>query len=600
MPLLIPPETCKILENVDAGLQPLAEFELADQLSVVLNDAGLSSNERRGASAEWAAFFFRALGDENAGPWNTYYGPTLTASNAQGHPVYIPDLAQVDTETVAHWEQRSTAAKHPILRARYADLVWDLKPHAIQQRADVQFARIAIDAYIDAIRARLYKHSVSSVQSLQRALALALITKDSARLQMCKGVMLVSFDAVTESREFGNWTMVVDKTLRNKKLDLTQEETARFVTGLERLLAACTIAGSPQFDPWAAEAAATVLASHYDRTSQKDQVHRVIRAYGTAFEYIAANASATFAMGWLQPIFDEYRSRGMTADADRVLQAYTDKGKHAADDLKSIHAPIEIPEAEFEKFLDAISEGTVPECLARVAVRFIPKAGKIRDLLQEMLSRTPILARIEVTRIVDGHFAAQAGSIETDPDGRLIMQLAQYIDGEDLFLIPALERIRQRHQPDARTILSVLEASPIFDPERRALLEGGIQAYLAGDHVKAIHVFIPQVEHTLRRLLTLLGVPTLRAGRSGLMQVKNLNEILREAAIQTALGEDLQLYLLTLLVDQRGQNIRNMICHGFASPVHFNQRVADRMLHVLLTLSLVRERTSPNAPTSTL
>jgi hypothetical protein len=216
-----------------------------------------------------------------------------------------------------------------------------------------------------------------------------------------------------------------------------------------------------------------------------------------------------------------------------------------------------------------------------------------------MLSRAPILARIEVTRIVDGHFAAQAGSIETDPDGRLIMQLAQYIDGEDLFLVPALERIRERHLPDARTILSVLEASPIFDPERRVLIEDGIQAYIAGDHVKATHVFVPQVEHTLRRLLTLLGVPTLRAGRNGIMQVKNLNEILREAAIQTALGEDLQLYLLTLLVDQRGQNIRNMICHGFASPVHLNQRVADRMLHVLLTLSLVREKPSPNAPAST-
>jgi pSer/pThr/pTyr-binding forkhead associated (FHA) protein len=35
------------------------------------------------------------------------------------------------------------------------------------------------------------------------------------------------------------------------------------------------------------------------------------------------------AMGWLQPVFDEYRKRGMTADADRVLRAYAEKGRKA-------------------------------------------------------------------------------------------------------------------------------------------------------------------------------------------------------------------------------------------------------------------------------
>jgi len=595
MSLLIPTGTWQILESLDGELRPLAEFELADQLSGVLNATGLSSEERNGASAEWAAFFFRPLQDEDSGPWNTYYGPTLTASDAQGRPVYIPDLADVSADTVAHWEERATVAKHPVLRSRYADLVWDLKLRAIQQRADVQFARIAVDAFVDAVRVGLYKHPFRAVEALQRALNLALVTRDAARIKTCKEAMLASLDKVTEAREVGNWTQAVENVLRNKKLDLTPEETTCFVATLERFLTSSTVTGSAQFDPWAAEAAARVLASQYDHAGQKDEVYRVIRAYGTAFEYLAANASATFAMGWLQPVFDEYRSRGMTSDADRVLQAYTEKGKHAAEDLKTIHAPIEIPAAEFERFLDLISQGTLPECLARVAVRFIPKVGKLRDLLQEMLSRTPILARIEVTRIVDGHVAAQAGSIETDPDGRLIMQLAQYLDGEDLFLVPAIHRIREKHLPDAQTILSVLEESPTFDPARHVLLEDGIQAYLAGDHIKAIHVLVPQVEHALRRLLALLGVPTLRAGRNGIMQVKNLNEILREAAIQKALGEDLQLYLLTLLVDQRGQNVRNMICHGFATPAHLNQRMADRILHVLLTLSLVRENPNPSA-----
>jgi Domain of unknown function (DUF4209) len=208
-----------------------------------------------------------------------------------------------------------------------------------------------------------------------------------------------------------------------------------------------------------------------------------------------------------------------------------------------------------------------------------------------MLSQTPILARTGITRIVDGHFAAQAGSIETDPDGRLIMQLAQYIDTEGLFLTATLTRIREKHKMDTSTILAMLFESPVFDSDRTPLLEQGLHAYLQGDYIAAIHVLIPQIEHTLRRLLELSGISKLRSGKNGTMQVKNhLNEILRESALQSALGEAIQLYLLTFLADQCGQNIRNEVCHGLASTLHFNPQVADRVFHVLLVLSLVREK----------
>jgi len=530
--------------------------------------------------------------DGDSSPWNTYFGPTVTAIDAQGRPAYSPDLTQVDAEIISHWEARSTVAKHPVLRARYADLVWDLKAQAVQQRPDVQFAGIAIDAYLDGVRARFYKYPVVAVQALQRAIGLAVSTNDKVRIAASKGSMIARLDEVTEAREVASWTLAIDEALRNKELDLTPEETGALIAGLERLLVMCTATG-PQFDPFAAEACARVLAAHYERDGQRDQIHRVIRSYGMAFEYLAGNASPTFAMGWLQPVIDEYHARGMAADADRVLRAYEEKGRRADDDLKTIQAPIEIPTAEFEQFLDEASAGSLRDCFDRISVRFVPKLRGIRDLLQELLSRTPILSRIPVTRIVDGHFAAQVGSIETDPDGRLILQLAQYMDGESLFLTPALRRIREKLAPDAAAILAILEESPIFDPVRHTLLSEGIEAYLSADHVKAIHVLIPEIEHALRRLLALMNVPILKAGRNGTTQAKNLNEVLREAAIQKVFGEDAQLYLLTLLADQRGQNIRNVVCHGFATPLHFNQQVADRVFHVLLTLARVRQAREP-------
>ena len=473
MPLQIPAETREVLETAEAARQPLIEWELAHQLSSILRTDTLSADERKGACAEWAAFQFDPTYDENANPWNTHFGPSM-AAEANGQPIYIPDLAHVDTETLEYWETRATITTHPIMRARYADLVWDLKAKAIQQKPDVQFARKAVDAYLDAVSASLYKDPVQAAQSVQRALDLAFSINDAQRAQMCKEAIIARLDAVTQPREIGNWVPIIDNVLRSRKADLTPAEAARLVAGLERLLLASTTVDSDQFDPWAGEAVAQCLSAHYERNQQTDDVHRVIRTSGTAFEYLASSASPTLAMDWLQPVHDEYRKRGMTADAERVLRAYTEKGKHAAGDLKKIQVPVDISQGEFEQFLNQISEGTPHQCLNRIAIHFIPRAHEIRALLSNMLKRTPLLARIEVTRIVGDHYGATAGSIETDPDGRFIMQLAQRIDGESLFLTPALLRIRKQHPIDVTTILQFLEESPIFDPERRTLVEEGL------------------------------------------------------------------------------------------------------------------------------
>jgi len=60
MSLQISARTGLILEGIDAAQQPIAEFDVADQLSLGLE--AMSPEERKGAFAEWLAFFFRVDG----------------------------------------------------------------------------------------------------------------------------------------------------------------------------------------------------------------------------------------------------------------------------------------------------------------------------------------------------------------------------------------------------------------------------------------------------------------------------------------------------------------------------------------------------------
>lgn len=592
MTITIPATTRAILDAFDIDRQPTVDYEVASRLSGLHLADGLTEPERKGGWAEASAFDFRLVDEGSL--WGTQYGPKFEATNVDGTPHYRPDIAEIDEEIVAHWERRTEEATHPVLRARYADVVWDLKKRVTNKRANVQFAQRAIDAYLDGIAENLFKQPIHAARAGRRALGLASSINDEERIQRCKDIMLALFDTNLRPGRIGVWVKLYDNLTENKKTELVAEETTQLIQGLERMLTTCTTPGEG-FDPDGAEAAARRLAPHYERQGNKEEAQRAIRSYGSAFEQLAAQADPMMAMAWLQPVHDEYKNRGMTDDALRVQAASTEKGKNVASDLKEIRVPIEFTEEQLQQFVKDLTQGSARDALLRIAREFIPKTDKIKELLQEMRTAAPLMALIGVTRIVGDHFAAQAGNIEDDSEGRLIMQLAQHLDIYNLILNRTLDHLRTRAELTTDTILAVLYESPIFTEERRQLLREGVAACLDGDHTKAVHVIVPQIEQALRQLLTLKGVPTLKPGRNGTMQLKNLNDILREPAIKEALGEDIRLYLLTFLADERGQNIRNTVCHGLAAPAQFTQQLADQTLHALLAISLVSQTTTPSS-----
>jgi len=140
--------------------------------------------------------------------------------------------------------------------------------------------------------------------------------------------------------------------------------------------------------------------------------------------------------------------------------------------------------------------------------------------------------------------------------------------------------------------LNLLYESPVFAETRRELLHEGLLAYQNGDFVKAIHVLVLQIEHTMRHLLSLLGIPTTKPvpGQPGIMDAKSLNDALIDERVRAALTENLWRYLFVLYVDRRGFNLRNNLAHGLIGPEGFNHHIADRVLHSLLALSLMRAK----------
>ena len=138
----------------------------------------------------------------------------------------------------------------------------------------------------------------------------------------------------------------------------------------------------------------------------------------------------------------------------------------------------------------------------------------------------------------------------------------------------------------ADQIVDALSASPVFASAQRSILVSGIEAWLSQDYIKATHVLVPQVEHAVRTLASLSGVPTTTRGYTrGVMQTRGLGEILHDRLFRQLIDENVRRYLLVFLADPRGINLRNRVAHGLLEHDQMERALTDRVVQVLLALS---------------
>lgn len=597
-PIVVPVFLRQVLDEYDAKANDFHEYELSGALDEAVKDRRpLSEDDWRGYLAEGWAFFFDHSQPGETSVWGRHFGPVLSTTRKDGAVVYNPDLRQIDSAMIAHWQRRRDQVRHPVMRARYADLLWDFRKHVTGQRADVNDARMAVESYVKAIERASPDCAIDNIHRLMRALELAVSINDTGSVETVRDAMFVLYDKVADPTQDGSWPWLFDNLYDNKKVPLTDEQRRYVIDSLEYILKRCTDPERKEsFSPWSAESAAQRLAAHYSKEKGPDDVRRVVRAYGEAFVYLARQAMGIVSIGWLQQVHDVYRQYGMHAEADQVLLLYKQKGEEAQGQMACIRVDVPVDKEAVENALDELTSRGAEAALASIAGAFIPSASRAQELLKKLHDGgSSIMAHFGIRVLGDQQILADIGSIVDDLDGRVIHQLSQEMDVSWRFLAVALDRTYQKCSVGTDGILDFVRPSALFDPLREPLLRQGLDAYFVDDHVKAIHVLLPQIEAMLRRLLGYLGQPTSKRMRSpkGVMQEKTLTDILeREPAVALFFKEngleDWRVFLRMFLTDPRGWNLRNRLAHGLMASHEFTRQVSDWVIHAMLMLGLLR------------
>jgi len=192
-----------LLDARDANRSDFEEWDLGFELAKRLRElTELTPLQQKAATAEIGAFKFRLVYQQQLSEWGTRYEPRHV----------LMELSEIDTELLAYWAKRASEVKHPILKARYADLLWDLTNTATGGKRPAHFARLAVDGYVDAATA--WPDSESTVERLIRAFELAKSVNYEIQITVSQAALLAALQAQEPRDEsFQRTFMIVESKL---------------------------------------------------------------------------------------------------------------------------------------------------------------------------------------------------------------------------------------------------------------------------------------------------------------------------------------------------------------------------------------------------
>jgi lysyl-tRNA synthetase class 1 len=595
MPIQPPPEVISVLSTLDSSDQKLDVMDVEQAIRDAVKDrASLATDAARGAWAEQAAFALSTHETPTGGPWGTYFQPLMTSICADGKLVCYPELREADQEVLKFWGQRATSVRHPILAARYADLVWDVTKFVIGGKPDIKFARLAIDSYLAAARLDDGSGWGDTHINLGRALQLAMSVGDAPRITETTKATISYAERAAQEDKVGTYCCLFDNLLPSKggpELDDADERT--IVAIFEARFSERTTPGQWDVDPHGTEEIGNRLASYYRRKGKPEERSRILAEVARAFERRAKLGEALGRLMFLEKAREVFVEAGLHGDAERVQREAQLAGPDAEKQLAHLEVKHETPKAEVDEFLAQIMDGGVEKAIVRFAVDFIPDQEQLAEQIEEIAKASPLYPMLGSAPKVlgHGHIVADVADDAGDPDGKMVHQTKWHINLGAQWLAWTLDHMA-RNGLTADRILDFIRACPLFGDDRLPLIRRGLEAHFLGDYVQSVHLLIPQIEAAVVRLPPLVGKPSNKAHRSGrgVMQFKNLNDVLERGqwSVPGRTGKNLRMYLLAAMAHPKGINLRNEVCHGLRSAGQFTKTVSELVVHVLVALALLQ------------
>lgn len=185
---------------------------------------------------------------------------------------------------------------------------------------------------------------------------------------------------------------------------------------------------------------------------------------------------------------------------------------------------------------------------------------KKRYVLQSLFPRVYLNAagKVVARQPNDPEESLQADMFSNASRARLIQVQA--------LIEPARWQINSEHHVRIEDFLPFIQGNPFIPQGHEYIVARGLHSGMQGDFLTAVHFLVPQIEASVRYILSQVGVIASGLTSDGIQDEYSLNRTLREPEFSEPLckvfGEDFVFDLRGLLIERFGANLRNDMAHG--------------------------------------
>lgn len=563
-------------------LRQLSDDQLQDQ-HVQFEQLAMSFSEQRGDRE-----------------WGTYFGPTFVGvSKATNEKVYTPDIKSVTESHISYWEERALQTQNPLMRMRYAGLVFDFKKKLFNKEADYRQIKLPyVNAILDVIDGMYYKYSVQGSLLLERAFECANALHNQDLINRAKNSLFVLNNRYKDELESpGLWAkpfglMIEYKSLftYEEKQQLLQEHEARF----EFLMDSCKKDGgrTDKYVHWLKDEA-TLLCDYYVTIADKDKIISHLDDVSEAIRISSEARGAMWLQGMLTQMQNIYRKYHLYKSANKLYVDIQAAGGNVMEGMQRFEASIQLSQDQIEQYKRQILQGTNEEIIQRYIASNIPNVAYEKQQLKEEARHAPLLSIIP-TVLMDAQGNPHARFVMGDGEdwNALMYSMWKRMLMQALFLRIQIETMENKGIFTYESVMERMTKCPLIAEGHIEIVERGMQAYFEKDYLLACHLLVPQFESAIRQLVQLSGGEIMRhnADPKDGDEYISLGGLLESPEVKNVFQEDEIVYFKNLFVEKAGGNIRNMVTHGLYPIGYFNNTLADRVVQALMVLSNVTEK----------
>jgi hypothetical protein len=450
------------------------------------------------------------------------------------------------------------------LKARLSDVLWQ------RRRRKVEDAKAAVAAYLQCAavttlswfeRHQRMKRAFQIATSISRGVPEPLVAVEGAILDQAR---TLEADATYYGERLMRLLLQTQRSNEEKR-----EFAERAQTGGDRAM--------NEGDPRRAREYFETAANWLDSLSAVEEAKTArVRAAETVVASALAQPQRIAKAGMLSEALQALRNAGAATERIAEIRLALDAAQRdSLADMATISVPFDVTDMA-ESARASVRGRSFEEALDRLTRLFsIPEVSKLRREVNGLIDKYPLRMMIASRRVDSaGRVTGIRDGLMGEPERREEAILAEMREAAKrhwtMAVLGVIEPYRKEmlleHAPSLDDFFRIVRDQPFVPADRAEFFARGLHAGFYGDFLEASHLLIPQVENSLRTLLSLTGTIVYGQTSRGIQDFMHLNDVLSHPELARVLNEDFVFDLTGLLVDRFGGNFRNELSHGLLGP----------------------------------